>query len=186
MCMKKSIYFCIALICFMNTNAIGQKGEQVDLNIVRAFINNVTANGGTWIAENNQFDKQNKEGFPFFIMSFKKDDDLSVRGKILGVNTENDTIVFWEIWEFVDVTTGKSKQVQRGPTGNYGFGGSTYVSNVIRKGELHFNFIDGSESKHKSSHIFLDDNTMLSESENYDAKAQQWVKSPPQKWIRKI
>lgn len=176
--MRGSNMLCVILIiATFSLNALSQNDTIAKIDLIKSYFQKLTSQGGTWIAKNKDFQSNNSYGFPKFIMRFWEYDDMSIRGEILGINVKNDTIKFWEIWDFIDVTSVKSIQVQRGPTGNYGIGNSSYESDILRLGEINFRYTDGSEMKHRSSHQFITKYQLKSISEDFDSDKQIWTQS---------
>ncbi|MDJ0646459.1 MAG: hypothetical protein QNJ57_10805 [Flavobacteriaceae bacterium] len=150
----------------------------------QSFFDEVTKGSGIWVANHVNFNKNDANGFPKFILEFKRLDRSSLWAKIKGINQKNDTVLFWEIWEFVDVPSGRTKITQRSPAGHYGYGEASFESDIKRISELSLNFTNGASSKHKSSHELVDSNLLISISKNYDDKTKTWVETPAQEWKR--
>ena len=156
------------------------------VDFAKTFMGIVTKNGGQWIADNVNYDPRKSYSFPQFMVEFIRLDSLSLWAKISGISQRQDTVKLWEIWEFIDIHAGITKITQRSPVGHYGFGEAIFESSLKRNGKLELNFTNGASTSHKSVHEFLEDNVMVSITENYDLKAKKWIKSPAQKWRRVV
>ena len=94
-------------------------------------------------------------------------------------------MVFWKILEFIDPYTGEIIFIQRGSWG-YAVASSTFKKENIRKSIFELTYYNGVKEKHRDVHTFLDENTIQTESEIFDAKANKWITQPSQKWKRKL
>ncbi|WP_421764719.1 hypothetical protein [Ekhidna sp.] len=173
---------CCNIVCAQELNETTELKRK--LRTIKDFYQNITAGSGIWVNKLSDFDQNDPKTFSQFILKFKLQDSVSVRGQILGVTNSNDSIVFWDFWEFADLNGGFTRQVQRSPSGHYGIGNATYSESNWRSEEINFNYSNGEKGRHRSTHKMTNKNMMISISENFDDEQQKWIKSAPSKWIR--
>jgi len=149
-------------------------------NIVQSFLQKLSQD--TWITENKDFN--GKTGISHFLMKFEVDEYGENNGQIFGVTAKKDTLVFWRITEFQGLSNNETVFVQRGDYG-YGVGKGTYVNEHKRIGLFDLNYNNGTTEKHRDIHIFIDENTLETQSEIYDAEKNTWVKQSTMIW-RKV
>lgn len=150
-----------------------------------AFFKTISDNGGTWVAENPKYDASNPEDFKVFILKTSLTDPLRLDADILGVNTKNDTIIFWKFTDFYAPDKKKNIYFQRSLNGLYYASGEATMTATERYCEMSFYYSGGEYLKHKDTHTFTDSNTMKSLSHDYDPKSQTWINESILIWKRK-
>ncbi|WP_299116775.1 hypothetical protein [uncultured Winogradskyella sp.] len=170
--MKLPIFAFIFL--FASYSIIAQEKDSVELKHKTLF-KKITSHGGTWVGENPKYDASKPDDFKVFVLKIKLSDPLKIEADILGVNTKNDTIPFWQFSEFYAPDKKKNIFYQRSMDGLYYAYGEPTMTETERYCEMAFYYSGGEYLKHKDTHILLDENTMKSISYDYDPKSQTWI-----------
>lgn len=158
--------------------------QQTAIQQTQGFFDFICTDGGQWRSENPSYKKEQPEGIMTFFLHFDRRDEHSIWGTISALTGEGDTLLLWEFWEFIDLQTGNSHQVQRSKAGAYAFGEATVSVSADRVGEQEFTFPDGSTLRHRSTHRRMDEHTMEATAENFDKHTNEWVAQPPSTWTR--
>ncbi|GAB5398463.1 MAG: hypothetical protein Aureis2KO_00480 [Aureisphaera sp.] len=170
---------------FLGSKSVLAQTERPNIHNARSFFQKITKNGGVWWNKNEKFDPKNKDDFSHFIIEFYLDEIGGLTGTILGLNGHGEKIVFWKINEFINPSSGEVVFIQRS---NFGFAvaSSVFSENDTRKSEFELMYNNGGSERHRDRHYFIDENTMISESEIFNPTTKDWIKQPSQKWTRKF
>ena len=146
----------------------------------RQFFKKLSKNGGIWV----HLPSDTTMAFNSFIMKFKLQQGDTLMGKIFGSTKTGDTIPFWDIEEYME--TGKDSIIfkQQGQYGN-AYGKSFFPNSTTRESNFQMVYSNGAAQKHKDTHTFLNDSTLLTKSQIFDDQAQKWIKQPDALWTIK-
>lgn len=176
--MKSKTNRVLLILLIIPSFSFSQKDSTIITNSL-SFFEKLSAHNGEWITKNRNLSNENS--FTHFLMKFENDDLGGVNGTISGVNQKKDTIIFWKIVEFINPYTGTVIFIQRSQFG-YTISSSSFPSKNKRLSEFELTYANGLKEKHKDIHYFLDNNTIITESEVYDQNENEWIKQPSMKW----
>ncbi|WP_222984773.1 hypothetical protein [Flagellimonas meishanensis] len=143
----------------------------------KRFFAKLTKGNGTWV----HYPNDSTMAFNAFIMRFNLDKGDTLNGLISGATKAGDTLLFWNVKEYG--TLGKDSTVfqQSGQVGK-ALGSCFFPDSLTRKAQFTLAYSNGVTQEHKDTHTFLNDSTMLTESEIFDNEIQEWVKQPNAIW----
>ncbi|MEZ4778678.1 MAG: hypothetical protein R2786_04775 [Flavobacteriaceae bacterium] len=148
------------------------------------FFYKLTQNSGLWVAQNPDYNSNNKEDFKKFILKVHLKDSLQIDAEISGITTLETTVKFWTFSEFYAPDKKKNLFYQRSANGLYYATGEATMTNDERLCEMTFYYEGGAYLMHKDSHRFIDQNTMESLSYDYDTTSKEWILKSTLLWKR--
>ncbi len=169
----------LILTTLLLNNIIVAQIDSVNITNSSSFFKKLSNQGSLWVTLNKQYQKETD--FTHFIMQFKADKINGVEGVISGINNQNDTVLFWKIIEFTDLSSGNVIFMQRGVWG-YATSFSFFPQKNKRICNFDLVYTNGVKEKHRDNHIFLNDSTIITKSEIYDENTKEWIKQPDMKW----
>lgn len=173
----------LTLSALLNSNTFSQS---VDLNLQNsvAFNKYLLQDGGQWKAKNVDYNENQSYGFPYFLLQFESSDSLSIQATIQGIDSKEDTLLFWSVWEFYNPIKKNNFMVQRSPSNMHATGTVTYPVQNQRNGELTLYFPNGKSLKHKDMHVILSLDTLKSSSLDFDEASNEWGNQSNLIWVR--
>ncbi|NNE55731.1 MAG: hypothetical protein HKN32_06900 [Flavobacteriales bacterium] len=177
-------HFFLVLACLSFISSFGQQDSSNVLN-AQQFHDVILDQGGTWIAENPDYDSTNEKDFTFFLLLFERDAMGTVHATVSGMTGKNEVIQFWKVLEFVDAAKDQVHFIQTGEMG-YAISQSQFRSPVERVCEFELNWKGGFVEKNRDMHTLKGHDRFTSVSSVYDEETRTWNDSSKLEWNRDV
>ncbi len=174
--MKKSKYLGVTIMAVI-VLACSERPKNDAIVNSKKFFEKITKDNGVWVHQ----PEDTTSGFYAFLMKFEMNAGDTLNGVISGLTKAGDTIRFWKVKEFRDSETDSIVFEQLGQLGSVR-STSFFPGPGVRKANFEVVYSNGARERHKDTHTFLNDSTMLMESELFDAENQKWIKQPEATW----